>query len=121
MADTCTDTGATAAIPRHFQHIPGKSADVIKLHNTIELLDSLSQEGFSQIAAIAGLALAAMQTQAGNDLEAIAYALQAIKSKARDIENCINAEAEQVGCNYKDVGVQRWSSSGWGASRMTSR
>ncbi len=73
------------------------------LLDTIRTMDSLSQEGFSQIAAIASLALLAMKTAAPNDVENVAQALRAIRGKAQDIQNCINYEAEQVGGNYVDL------------------
>jgi hypothetical protein len=80
-----------------------QSPEADKLRSTIELLDALSQEGFSEISAIASLALARMETPGCyHSLGDIAYALIAIKSKAEDIENCINAEAEGVGCNHID-------------------
>ncbi|NDP48924.1 MAG: hypothetical protein GZ085_11175 [Sulfuriferula multivorans] len=72
------------------------------LLDTIQTMDSLSQEGFSQIAAIASLALLAMKTAAPNDTINIIQALRAIRGKAVDIENCINYEAEMVGGNYID-------------------
>lgn len=73
------------------------------LRSTIETMDALSQEGFSRIAAIASLALLAVNEQdRGPNSENIRQALHAICDKARDIENCINYEAEKVGCNYVD-------------------
>ncbi|AST27437.1 hypothetical protein [Ralstonia pseudosolanacearum] len=82
--------------------------DTQDLRYTINTIDAMSQSGFSEIAAIAGLALSRLETPEGYlHLEDIAYALQAIRNKARDIENCINAEAESVGCNYKDAAQRR--------------
>jgi hypothetical protein len=84
------------------------SIDTQKLREAIESMDAMSQSGFSEIAAFAGLALSRLETPEGwLNLEDIAYALQAIRSKAQDIENCINWEAEQVGCNYKDAAMCR--------------
>jgi hypothetical protein len=82
--------------------------DTQQLRYTINTIDAMSQNAFSEIAAIAGLALSRLETPEGLlRLEDIAYALQAIRSKAHDIENCINAEAESVGCNYKDAAQRR--------------
>ncbi len=72
-----------------------------KLRNTITTIDALSQEGFSEIAAIAHLALARLETPDGyRHIDDIAHALDAICGKASDIEGCINYEAETVGCHY---------------------
>lgn len=89
---------------------PNKSTDLGKLHIAIEDMDALAQGGFSQICAIAQLALAALQTPEGyRHPENIVQALRAIKSKAEDIDNCINSTAEQVGCNYHDKQLyRRW-------------
>lgn len=70
--------------------------------DVINTIDCLSQEGFSSIAAIASLALLAMETSPVGNTENIIQALRTIRGKARDIENCINYEAETVGCNYKE-------------------
>ena len=80
-----------------------KSTDLNKLQSVIEDMDALAQGGFSEISALAKLALAALQTPQGyRDIESIVQALQAIRGKAEDINNCINYTAETVGCNYKD-------------------
>lgn len=91
---------------------PGESKtdgnDIRKLRGTIEMMDALSQEGFSEIAAIATLALTALEAPQGyNDLESIALAFAAIKRKAEDGKNCINFEAEDIGCNYKAPDTER--------------
>lgn len=78
-----------------------------RLRETIESIDSLSQSGFSEIAAIADLALTALKTPDGyRDPQNIAYAFQVIRDKARDIENCINVVAGHVSCNYKDTDLE---------------
>lgn len=80
-----------------------KSTDLHKLHGVIEDMDALAQGGFSEIRAIAKLALAALQTPEGYlYIENIVQALLAIQGKAEDINNCINCAAEDVGCNFKD-------------------
>lgn len=82
---------------------PSTAPSIEDLLDTIRTMDALSQEGFSQIAAIASLALLAMKTAAPNDLANVAQALRTIRGKATDIENCINTEAELVGGNYVDA------------------
>lgn len=82
---------------------PTKAPGVEDLLDTIRTMDSLSQEGFSQIAAIASLALFAMKTSAPQNTENVVQALRAICGKAQDIENCINSEAELAGGNYVDM------------------
>jgi len=82
---------------------PTKAHGVEDLLDTIKTMDALSQEGFSQIAAIASLALLAMETAAPNDVANVVQALRAIRGKAYDIENCINTEAEMVGGNHVDL------------------
>ncbi|MDR1968286.1 MAG: hypothetical protein LBQ32_06275 [Burkholderiaceae bacterium] len=84
--------------------------EVRRLRAAVETMDSLSQEGFSEIAAIAKLALISLKTPEGyRHLDGIAYAIGAIRSKAQDVENCINSEAEGVGCNYvKGDEHRRW-------------
>lgn len=71
------------------------------LKKAVNMMDALSQEGFDQIIAISGLILRSLEIP-DPDLNDISYAVKAIKGKADDIMNCINCEAENVGCNYKD-------------------
>lgn len=113
-----TDTVATSAmihastaravlqdvIQGHFVDAP----DVKRLQGVIGDMDSLSQAGFSEISAIARLALVALETPEGrSDMEIIAQALISIHSKACDIENVINYQAEEVGCNYRNPNTAR--------------
>ena len=71
-------------------------------------IDCLSQGGFSSIAAIAKLALAALENPLTcGDIDSIAAALESIRSTAMDVENCINATAEGVGCHYVDTAQRR--------------
>ena len=69
------------------------------LRHAVELMDCLSQEGFGQIAAIARCA----EVYLGHGPEAlqretVATVLRAICGKADDIQNCINVQADEVGC-----------------------
>ncbi|MDR0215907.1 MAG: hypothetical protein LBJ15_18190 [Comamonas sp.] len=76
-------------------------ADTRKLMGAVEFMDGLAQEGFSVIAAVAKLALVSLETPEGHhNLSNIYFALEAIAGKAEEIQNCINHEAEKVGCSY---------------------
>lgn len=80
-----------------------EDATVRDLRSAVEFMDALSYEGFSEIAAIARLALTALERPEGYESpERIAQALQCIVSKADYIQDGINSQAEQVGCNYVD-------------------
>ncbi len=84
------------------------TSDVQKLREAIENMDGLSQDAFSEIAAIASLALSRFETPNGYlSSEDIVYALRAIRSTAQSTENSINCEAEQVGCNHTDAAMVR--------------
>ncbi len=88
--------------------------EVNALRGKITDIDALSQSGFSQIESIAQLALIALQTPEGyRCIDDIYVALEAIRHKAQDIQNCINSEAENVGCNYIDDAQRR----SWDAQR----
>ncbi|WP_297326100.1 hypothetical protein [Nitrosomonas sp.] len=77
--------------------------EVEALRNKIIDIDALSQSGFSQIESIAHLALLSLQTPDGyRHIRDIAFALEAIRHKAQDIQSCINSTAEDVDCNYID-------------------
>ncbi|MFT3905608.1 MAG: hypothetical protein QM718_04815 [Steroidobacteraceae bacterium] len=104
-----------AALRRAIADAPTTIADhqhtnpeVQKLRNAVEFMDCLSQDGFSEIESIANLALAYLETPAGyRHLDNIAHALLAIRNKASETENCINCEAEKVGCNHTDDAERR--------------
>lgn len=86
---------------------PSKSNDIKRLHAAVYDMDCLAQGGFSEIAAIAKLAMSALETPDGYlQPENIANALRTIWGKAYDIENCINCAAEEVGCNYIDPSIK---------------
>lgn len=85
-----------------------ENSRVQELEETVNTIDQLSQGGFSEIAAIASLALIALETPDGwRSIDDIVTVLETIRKKAKKVENLINVEAEQVGCNYKDEGEQR--------------
>lgn len=90
-----------------------KERDSLRI--TIEDIDNFSQTGFSRIAAVAQMALLAMESPKGASLDEIAEVLQLIKYTAEDMENTINGEAESVGCNYVDKAQRRR----WDATQAT--
>lgn len=82
--------------------------DLESLREAVHNMDAMSQEGFSEIKAIARLAMAALLTPEGQrDTEAMAGALQAIHNRAEMSESALNWEAEQVGCQYTAVDTVR--------------
>lgn len=84
------------------------AAKVDELRAAIDLLDNLSQEGLSEITAIAKLALLSLESpDSYRHLDNIAHALKAIWSKANDTQDSINGEAERVGCNHVDKAERR--------------
>jgi len=73
------------------------------LKQVITSIDSFSQQGFSEIAAIARLAISASESTqqtptVPSDIISILHLIQGISS---DIQNSINYEAETVDCNFK--------------------
>lgn len=78
-----------------------KIEQIEKLQQAITNMDSLSQDGFSEIAAIARITIKALEGGACvRPIEDVIKILDIIWAKANDIENCINGEAEDVGCHY---------------------
>lgn len=80
-----------------------KTTDINALHQTINTIDLFSQEGLSEVEAIAKLALAYMERpNASKNPENITQALKAIARRASGLMNDINAMAEDVGCNHRE-------------------
>jgi len=80
------------------------TATPAELADCICSMDGLAHEGFSQIAAIAQLALLQLETaNAGQRMETIARALEAIQSRAEYQNDCIHSMAEDTGCACVDV------------------
>ena len=77
-----------------------------KLRKTINTIDCLSQNAFSDIQAITTMALAYIEATSNTGEwdemghTTLARALNIIRDRTHDAENCINVEAETVGCNY---------------------
>ena len=87
---------------------PNAISEIRKLRHVITNIDALSQEGFSDIAALAKLALIALDTpDYDRNIAAIARALSTIFGKAQDIENSINHAASEVGCDFRDPPTAR--------------
>lgn len=85
-----------------------ETATIEKLREAVHNMDAMSQEGFSEIKAVARLTTFALMTPEGQrDTEAIANALQAIWNRAEQSESAINWEAEQVGLQYTDADMVR--------------
>lgn len=83
-------------------------AQAARLRSSIKEIGALADDGFSEIEAIALLALSALEAPATyNNLETIALALRNIASTAQRVWNCVGAEAEHIGCGYVDDAQQR--------------
>lgn len=71
-------------------------------------MDCLAQGGLRQIAAIARLALLAMESpEAYRNPDRLAAAFDAIWSIAEDIENSVGCRAEEVGLGHGDLAARR--------------
>lgn len=89
------------------QSIPA-TPDVAKLRQVVSDIDCMSQDGFSKISTVAKLALSLLETPEGHShLDDIATALELISCTAENSQDCINSEAETVGCNYIDEAQRR--------------
>lgn len=67
-------------------------------------MDALAQEGLSGIAAIAQLALQALERPSGHrNFEIIAQAFRAIWGAAERTQNYVHNEADEVQCGYQDI------------------
>jgi hypothetical protein len=85
-----------------------ENPEIKGLKRAITQIDELSTNGFSEIAAVAKMALAWMETPRGyNDTEVLAAALKTIWEKADTTENSISYEADQVGCATDHDGLKR--------------
>ena len=77
------------------------NTEIKNLRQTVTQIDNLSQDGCSEILTLAQFALAWLEKPvAKHNLESLVIALNMIRYKAEDMQNCINLEAEGVGCNY---------------------
>jgi len=78
---------------------PHKCTDVERLQRVIQNIEWQAQEAFSEIKAVARLALLALENPRTHQApELIASALSAIWEKAEIAEDGITTEADSVGC-----------------------
>ena len=81
-----------------------KCTDFETLQSIIESMDCMASGGFSDIATIAKLALAAMEApDAHVNIETYAKAFSVIWGKAEECYEACGSTAEQVGCGYTDT------------------
>ena len=80
-----------------------EKTEIEKLRATIYEIDCLAHQGFSEIIAVAKLALLALENpKAYRHPEHIAQAFVVILGRAADFKNTIGSEAENVGGNYQN-------------------
>lgn len=85
-----------------------KNATPEKLREAVTEIDSMSQCALGEIATLAKLALASLETPNGcSDIDSIATVFSAIWGRAGDAKNYINCMAEDVGCHFKDEAMTR--------------
>jgi hypothetical protein len=83
-------------------------ARINALETAVQDMDGISQNTFSEIAAIAQLSIAYLENPAIPFCqENLAQAFSIIWNACEIGQGCINVEAERVGCNYVDGGVER--------------
>lgn len=83
-------------------------SDLEAAHATLHDMDSMQQGATGEIAAIAQLALCAMENpRAWRQPELLAAAFMAIVNRATDLQNVLNCEAERHGCNFVNEAAQR--------------
>lgn len=87
-----------------------ETPSIEELRESLELVDSMSQDAFGRIQALCSLTLLAMQ-QHGHpvDMEYVAQVLIQIDQAAEEAESCINSAAERVACSHKDLNLIRRS------------
>lgn len=82
-----------------------------QLREAVNHIDNYAQSACGEIVSLCSLALLSMEQPAtyanGCNMDVVAHVLQAIKNKAQDAQNGINATAEEVGCNYVDPAERR--------------
>lgn len=86
-----------------FPQVTAQADTIRDLCNTVQFIDALSQEAFSEIGSIAKLTKANIESrisQGENSLEDFYHTVSAIEARALNTLNLIKAEAEQAGCSY---------------------
>lgn len=85
-----------------------KTRTIEGLSQTLELVDSVSQDAFSRIRSTCAVVLLAMEQHTRPiDTEDPAQLFKQIEQTAEEAENFINAEAESLGCNHQDTAWHR--------------
>ncbi|WP_323031562.1 hypothetical protein [Brachymonas denitrificans] len=105
-ASTTTSTAGDAQQPSTQQ-----------LRQTIEEIAGYANQAFDEIAAVARLALLALETPNGQrNTEPLAHAFSVICSLAQDMQNTIDYTAEAIDCGYTDhMALRRIKA--WGDAR----
>lgn len=107
MSNITTNDGEVKA---GAQSVVDKDQRIKRLEAAVSTMDSLSQAGFNQVLSIAKLALASLEQPESGTVaraETIAHALTAIWSIAKNHVDSVNFSAEEVGCEYLDLGKMR--------------
>lgn len=85
-----------------------KSTDIESLQNTVRAMDCIASDALSEIAAVARLALSAMESPTSHPSpETFARVFTTILKTADDIKDCIGRYAEDAGCEYSDDASMR--------------
>jgi len=92
------------------QETPPKAHNIEEFKSAVYEMDYLSQCGFTEISAVAKLALIALESpNAYQNPKHIAQAFVVILGRANDLMNAINCEAENVECAYIDKRERAWA------------
>ncbi len=85
-----------------------KSTDAEDLQCAVYDMHAMAQDGLSEIAAIAKLALAAMESPTNQPgMDTLARAFSAIWTRAEHLDGCIATEAITRGCASEDIDARR--------------
>lgn len=103
-----SSTNLIGAIMSDQIHTVAPSPSLETLSEAIRSIDQCSQECFSEISAVAQLALASLESpEAYRNLDSLTYALRAIWGRAEEAQNLVNDQASEVGCGYVDEAKRR--------------
>jgi hypothetical protein len=90
-----------------------------QLSNALSQVDRLVQQGCAEMASIAQLALAWLETPEGHrQFDVVAHALQTIRNGAEALADYAGTEAREMGCGYDDPAEQRRSEAAEAAARI---
>lgn len=83
-------------------------SDLSKLKNAVRAMDCLASDTLAEIAAVARLALSAMESPTSHPApETFARLFNVILKQADDTRDCIGRYAEDAGCGYSDDASMR--------------